>query len=801
MIALPRLVPPVLIVCLGVLFFGRLVTSPNSMLYSTHSDFITYHVPYHHFLVHSTQQTGELPLWCPEIFAGMPGVQDPQVCAFYPLHLPLYWISEDHQGTALSFLVMLHVIIAGLGMFAYARHQQQPASAAFISALGYMFAGKWLVHLLIAGHHNLAPLAWLPLILLFMERSIARKTIVHATIAGVLFSLIILGTHPQITIYCGMFIAIWTFGTSRLLETPEPGQGLFHRLNSRWLLTGVGTAVVGGLLSAVQLWPAMEAVSQSSRSLGVSIGFLSLIGSLLTLIGFIGPAISNDATWYWEDRVCVGLVWLALAICAPLFRPMRQNRMWMKLGITWLLIGLVGLAMLQWVPGFHLWRLQSRTMFFLAIPLSLLVGSATQILFAESESAAESRFSFAMMMLRIALFLMIPLGFYAFTLYRGGTEFRLSAYWPWLVLAIPAMVWVIQKPRSRLTYGLWCLILLGDLWVMAFPWTTVIPEKTIYQPSECVSFLKARTQEHGRVLDQCPKPFAENPTCITPLWPNLGMINGIETVRGYNPLDILRYKQFLSLIEDRKEQLKAVVGLTEPVPTCIVVRNQSFADLLGVRYLLLPDNVPLSEVVPDPEAQKNWVRIFTDEHPQAYCFSTSYLSETRIISLPTYFVYENQQVLPRAFVVYEAEALADNADALTKLKATDFRRKVLIEGNVPTPPASPGSPSQQGQATIRDYQPNRVTIDVQSAQSGWLVLTDVWYPGWVCTIDGDEVPISRADYTFRGVPIPAGQHVVEFRLQSKKYTIGKWVSVMSLGLVTVFCFGGWMGSRFRLRNA
>src|SRR5262249_17518788 len=54
---------------------------------------------------------------------------------------------------------------------------------------------------------------------------------------------------------------------------------------------------------------------------------------------------------------------------------------------------------------------------------------------------------------------------------------------------------------------------------------------------------------------------------------------------------------------------------------------------------------------------------------------------------------------------------------------------------------------------------------------GWLVLTDMWFPSWTCTLDGETRPIYPGNYLFRAVPVPAGQHELVFRLVSEAFSI------------------------------
>jgi hypothetical protein len=161
--------PLLLIAAVGLLFFAKLVLHPSWVLYTDFSDLLTYQIPQMRYLVSSWQQTGEQPLWCPHSFAGMPFIHDLQVGAFYPPHLLLYYLPEATIGPALSWLVIAHVTIAGWTMFSYARSHGLNQSCARVAALGYMFSGKWLLHLLAAGQYVAVGLAWLPLVLLLLD--------------------------------------------------------------------------------------------------------------------------------------------------------------------------------------------------------------------------------------------------------------------------------------------------------------------------------------------------------------------------------------------------------------------------------------------------------------------------------------------------------------------------------------------------------------------------------------------------------------------------------------------------------
>jgi uncharacterized membrane protein YfhO len=85
---------------------------------------------------------------------------------------------------------------------------------------------------------------------------------------------------------------------------------------------------------------------------------------------------------------------------------------------------------------------------------------------------------------------------------------------------------------------------------------------------------------------------------------------------------------------------------------------------------------------------------------------------------------------------------------------------------------------------ILHYEPEVISAVVNTPTAGWLVLTDAWYPGWDATVDGEHVPVERADILFRAIPVPAGEHNVEWNYQPGSYRLGLAVSLCALGLLT-----------------
>ena len=83
------------------------------------------------------------------------------------------------------------------------------------------------------------------------------------------------------------------------------------------------------------------------------------------------------------------------------------------------------------------------------------------------------------------------------------------------------------------------------------------------------------------------------------------------------------------------------------------------------------------------------------------------------------------------------------------------------------------------------YEPNYLTYEVDSDKEGTVVFSEIYYPGWISTIDGEEVPHGRANYILRAMNVPAGKHVVEFRFDPKSLHTTETIAFIALGLLAL----------------
>ncbi len=133
--------------------------------------------------------------------------------------------------------------------------------------------------------------------------------------------------------------------------------------------------------------------------------------------------------------------------------------------------------------------------------------------------------------------------------------------------------------------------------------------------------------------------------------------------------------------------------------------------------------------------------------------------------------------------------------SLGRLSRQDYRLSLTIpEGcaarvdNIRvTSRVPPAGPDEAGAAYMVSLQPNRLRLKVEARRPSFLVLSEVYYPGWEATVDGKPAPLLKADYILRGIPVMPGEHSVELRFRPRTLIWGLAISALALtGLAGLF---------------
>ena len=153
-------------------------------------------------------------------------------------------------------------------------------------------------------------------------------------------------------------------------------------------------------------------------------------------------------------------------------------------------------------------------------------------------------------------------------------------------------------------------------------------------------------------------------------------------------------------------------------------------------------------------------------------------------------IFQNTDVYPRAFVVYDIINASSFNQVLDLLKNPDLDlRQTAIVENFPGDLSIAIQESEQkllpGSATVKRITPDRAVVEVETNAPGLLVLSEQYYPGWRAYVDDSETPIYAVDGILRGVFISKGKHTILFEYQPFLFSLGLIISITSLLTVLV----------------
>jgi hypothetical protein len=149
-------------------------------------------------------------------------------------------------------------------------------------------------------------------------------------------------------------------------------------------------------------------------------------------------------------------------------------------------------------------------------------------------------------------------------------------------------------------------------------------------------------------------------------------------------------------------------------------------------------------------------------------------------------LFTADQIMPRAVLVGNAVVLPRLEDHLKYMKRPDFNplQQVLLETapdkNARQSLKAAESPLDGNTVAITKYQPNRIELEAVSDGDTYLVLSELFYPGWHAYVDGSNVQILRADYLLRAIPLIAGRHNIVFVYRPVSFLIGAVLTAFTL---------------------
>jgi hypothetical protein len=759
--------------------------------------------PTYHLAAQSLK-SGVIPLWNPYLWGGTPFVADIQASLFYPINLIYFLLAPQVTYRGVMLLSIFHFWLAGVGMYLFLRSllpgrrveerkngsvQDQASFApahlrtsafwraislpSLFGALAFMFSDYFIVHF---GNLNLiAQAAWLPFIFLFYHRSLSERRPGLAVWAGVFLAIAVTAGHiqPLLIIALGLgWDSLYHLGLTFVRWRAESNTFSLREWSSAKhllpLATFAITLVVGLGLAAFVLLPAYEMVAYTPRA-DYSYAQASAYSlSPAQLVGLLVPNFfGRDPATHWGvwDRVEVGyagVLTLLLALFA-LLAATRVNKSssqriggsaresvfsaegtyrFVSLAVFGLLLAMGGYTVLHgWLyellPGLGGMRAPARFVFLMDFALAALAALGLDGLIRGADEQVRPALG---RILRVAPWVVgavtlfaLPLAFYAVITSQDKDPVifaRVSAaanglvFFTGLLVVGMGLFYLRQRGVTRpavlgaLAVGLlfFDLASLGGSVDVGYD----DPSRTFDHPA-VIQFLKSDPDLYR----------IDSRTGVWHLWqPDTSLVHRIFDVAGLiNPLNLADYDRYWNGIPSRSSPLY---------------------DFLNAKYVIAAKDVTLD--------WEKFVPVFDGD--------------------PALNVYLNRRALPRALVVHRAISAPDHEAAYAALHTSDFdpATTVVVEGGEALDVTS----SRAAAIRFDAFGLNEIQLHVETPVDAYLVLSEVWYPGWRATVDGVPVPVLRANYAFRALRLGPGQHQVRLTFVPRTWTVGLAISGLTL---------------------
>jgi hypothetical protein len=712
------------LVGMWLLFYWRLFTPVEAdRVQFPSGDFTLQSLVFRNFGYAELQQ-GRLPGWMPCIDSGYPYVADPQSAMFYPPAWPNIVLHlaagvSPFPLAALELESALHVLLAGLFMYAFLRAEVRHRAAALAGALVFAYGG-YLTGYPVLQVAIVESAAWLPLALWGARRLAVRGDPRRVAVTAAPLALSVLAGHPQT--YTAIFYVVGLYFVYRARRERLAWRDIILRFGA-----AAGLAVA---LSLVQLLPSFEYARLSTRA------------DLTYVVSAPGFPLADVLQFIVTGAVSVfqplyvGLLPLALAGVAIGIRRNRDT-------VFWLIVALIGFVLsfgsnlavfdpFYWfAPGYELFRSQERHALIVSLALGVLAAYGADAVLGGLSRRARAWLRGEMRGLAVAwVLLVIALAVASYLSWQGidpSSSHALPDRVALAVMALTASLGVLALRSIRAVRKLWLPVIMVavigfDLATAnrAVNWTPVY-DPFPSQPAIAAIQSDASPQAIFRIHDEQRLPG------------HTACVSGLNEVGGITPIRLDHYDRFVKSVP-REIRWK----------------------LLNVRYVV------------------TWRSVLDDHLGQP-------VDSTRLLQVgegkDAIYVYRMSEDHPRAWVVHQVQTWPDRNSIYAALAEPGFDPMHVAYTLSPVR-VEPAAGADRVSTTLADS--NHLSIDADLAAPGLLVVSEVTYPGWSATVDGVDAPIVEVDGLLRGVALAAGPSHVEFGYRSTSLIAGGVLSGVAL---------------------
>lgn len=494
---------------------------PYPSAQAPYSDLTISHYPNAVFLREELLSGAGLPFWSPLILSGAPFAADPLSGLWYPpgwlaLLLPL--------PLGFNLLVLLHLLLGGLGLYALLRREGVSHPAALLGGMAFAALPKLFAHYG-AGHLTLLyAVPWTP-VLLLAARDEPQRPWKGMLQPGLILALIFL-SDPRWAVYAGLLWIVYAWRCRRGLKP------------AAWVLRQAPQLALAFLLSAPLSLPLLEFTRLSTRG-GMEVEDLTRYSlEPASLLGLLFPALGG----FHEHQLYPGAALFLLALlCALLPSARRPGRFWLVAGLAGLALALgerlPGYIWLARLPGLNLLRVPGRALFISGLGFAACASFALEALLkldpAERLSAGLRRARLGAVALA-GFSALLALGAWAATgapipgFLWGAGMVVLAAGWLLAYLAgrLPGRAWLV---------GIFLILAVDLIRVNVTLFASRPPGKVLAEARPVLDWLQAQ-ESGGRFRIYSPSYSLPQHTAA---------LAGMELADGVNPLQLAAYASFM----------------------------------------------------------------------------------------------------------------------------------------------------------------------------------------------------------------------------------------------------------------
>ncbi|MBN1813794.1 MAG: YfhO family protein [Anaerolineae bacterium] len=719
-------------------------------------DLVSFLWPMYRFSARSLW-AGEVPLWNPHLYSGAPYVADNQSGVFYPINLLAFAMFGEPSYEVMEGLVVFHIWLAGATTFALLRGMGLRRPAALLGGIAFALSDLFVTHI---GNLNLnATVAWLPLLLLLTHRALieeGRRSVSWAAGAGAVLAVAALAGHGQMLLLVGLALAgyvVYRLAVEAIGDTKRRTR-LVNMCLRAALIVVIG---MGG--AALMLLPAREMTEHTGRGHLPYEEATAYSLSPKALVGLLAPGFyGRSATGFWGDwdRVEVGYAGVATMVLAAVgiglvgaswvakfrvsgfkfqvrptcnlkpanLKPLFPAGFFVLLAAFGFLLALGRYTPLygllyRYVPMFDQVRVPARMIVLADLGLATLAAYGLDRLL-DKASPTATWAGLGAMAAGLALLVLGPGQARAVSPDRVGQATTSIIVAAALLTLSGVLTWLTRWRR----WMAWLLVglLAVDLVTLGSTLEIEPNDPTLgFQHQDVVDFLRQDAN------------FYRIEATAGAWQPDAALVHGLYDIDGiFNPLGLAPYHAYLAVAKGE--------------------RGAPLYNLLAAKYVLASKK--------QAPGDEHLVPVYT-ENPQID-------------------VYLNTKALPMALLVYEAHVVPSHTEAWNALFADfDPTKTVILENNQVESLSEIGEQkleSEDGTIEFVRYGSNEIVLVVEMPTDGWLVLSEVYYPGWQTTVDGERAEVLRADYAFRAATLPPGEHVVRMTFTPRSWKAGLAVS-------------------------